>query len=94
MRFHLPKTSFLSTCQPLPSNAAKKIKLKNNSSGLKINSTQGSGFRTLKREGAFWSSSEKLLEKPFTSPSPRYDWPHPYELTESDRFVYAYPHAI
>ena len=73
IRFHVSKTSFLSICKPLLLNISKNITTKI-WFGLKIKPTLGRVFRTLKREGAFWPFSEKLLEKLFNSPKSLETW--------------------
>ena len=45
----MPNTSFLCLCKPLPLNAAKKCKIKDDGSGVKTNPILGRSFQTLKR---------------------------------------------
>ena len=61
-------TSILSICKHLPLNAAKKIKIKDNSSGVKTNPKIDRVFRTLEMGGDFLPSPKEQREKLFTSP--------------------------
>ena len=60
MRFHKPKTSFLFICKPLPLNATK---IKNNSSGLKVNPIPDNVFQTFDKQGGFLSLVRKTALK-------------------------------
>ena len=65
MRFHLPNTSFPSICKPLLLNAAKKIKIKDDSSGVKINPLLRRIFRNLKRVVGFLTIVKKDGQKSY-----------------------------
>ena len=76
MRFYVPKTSCLSICKAYLLNAAKKLKIKK-MIALVWKLTLyilDRVFRTLKRLGAFWTLSEKMLEKLFPSPKSLEIW--------------------
>ena len=56
-------TSALSICKHLPLNAAKKIKIKDNSSGMKINPKIDRVFRTLEMVGGIFTLVRKAARK-------------------------------
>ena len=62
MRFHVPNTSFLSICKPLPLNAAKNFKIKK-SSALKIKRTPGRVFWIFERKRVLFGPRQKNCYK-------------------------------
>ena len=56
-------TSILSLCKHLPLNAAKKIKIKDNSSSVKINPKIDRVFRTLEMGGGFFTLVRRTARK-------------------------------
>ena len=56
-------TSILSICKHLPLNAAKKIKIKDNSSGVKTNPKIDRVFRTLEMGGDFLTLAKRTARK-------------------------------